>query len=354
MTLIDRYITKSVYSSIGMITLVLMGLQLFILFIGQMNDIGRGDYSMMETLIFVLYQLPYQMCLFFPIISLLGSLLGLGVLAEHRELVIMQTCGQSIMQIAWIVLKSALFIALFIAIINETIAPKMVYLANNRKMQDISQGQSLRTTEGVWVRYHNDFIFIQNINPDSSLDNVFQFHFDIDHQLVFSRKINRIIQQNGHWVAEHIEQTDLFKSETKTRVIEKAHWDASVNPVLLKLSIHDPDEMNMIELYRYIHEGNKNHQTSIRTQVTFYQRLLQPIATLVMMMLAIPFIFGPLRSSSMGSKFLVGATVGFSFYVLNKVFGLLGPLIQMPSILVAPTPIIICTLLGVYLMRKSR
>ena len=56
MTLIDRYITKSVYSSIGMITLVLMGLQLFILFIGQMNDIGRGDYSMMETLIFVLYQ----------------------------------------------------------------------------------------------------------------------------------------------------------------------------------------------------------------------------------------------------------------------------------------------------------
>ncbi|MCK1890503.1 LptF/LptG family permease, partial [Legionella pneumophila] len=50
--------------------------------------------------------MPYQVYLFFPIASLLGCLVGLGVLANHSELVVMRAAGISIGQITGAVLKA--------------------------------------------------------------------------------------------------------------------------------------------------------------------------------------------------------------------------------------------------------
>ena len=71
-----------------------------------------------------------------------------------------------------------------------------------------------------------------------------------------------------------------------------------------------------------------------------------------MMMIAIPFIFGPLRSSTMGSKLLAGAAVGFGFNILNRFFGPLSHVYQWPPFLAAIIPTCIFALLGVYLMRR--
>ena len=354
MKLLERYITTSVLSAIGLISLVLAGLQMFILFISQMGDLGHGDFNAFEVMLYVFYHMPYQVYLFFPVISLLGALVGLGVLGNNRELLIMRASGMSILQISAAVFKSAFIIIVLVTVLGETIAPKLIYYSDNRKLHDLSSGQTLRTAQGVWFRYLNDFIFVETIHSDNTLDNVSQFHFNETHQLVISKKIEHVVQRQGQWVAHNIHQTEISKSKTQTLQINEAPWDIVVNPVLLKLSSNDPDELTLSQLYRYLRELRRNHQVTIRYQVAFFQRFLQPIATLVMMMLAIPFIFGPLRSSTMGSKLLSGAVIGFSFYIMNRVFGMLGPVIQLPSILVAPTPILLFACLGFYLMKKVR
>src|SRR5690606_32248100 len=115
------------------------------------------------------------------------------------------------------------------------------------------------------------------------------------------------------------------------------------------------DEMSLKELNRYIREQKKYSQQNTHLyQFAFLQRIIQPFTTMVMMILAIPFIFGPLRSSSMGSKLLVGATVGFGFHIINKFFGPVSAVFQWPTLLAALGPTVIFALVGVYLMRRVR
>jgi Predicted permeases len=91
----------------------------------------------------------------------------------------------------------------------------------------------------------------------------------------------------------------------------------NLDPTVLKLSNIDPDEMTIFQLYRYIQLQARHHQDVSRVQLVFWQRCFQPLSTMVMMMLAIPFVFGSLRSSMIGVKLLLGTCCGFAFYTLN-------------------------------------
>jgi lipopolysaccharide export system permease protein len=73
-----------------------------------------------------------------------------------------------------------------------------------------------------------------------------------------------------------------------------------------------------------------------------------------MMVLAIPFVFGPLRSSTMGAKLLLGASVGFGFHLANRFFGPLADVLHWPPELAAILPTSVFALIGLYWMGRVR
>jgi lipopolysaccharide export system permease protein len=343
-----------VLSSIGLVTLMLIGLQIFILFVNQLEDLGKYDYGMTQATVFVLLQLPYQVYLFFPMASLLGSLIGLGVLANHSELVVMRAAGMSIGQITLSVLKASLIVIVLVTSIGELLVPMMAQYANDYKTNAISGGQAIRTAQGIWVRYGNDFISISEILPNKVLNHVYQFRFDSDHKLILAREIKEARFTNQAWEAYEVKQTEFFENNTKASTYDHIAWDVSLKPNVLMISSIEPDEMTLHELNRYLREQKRSKQNVHIYKLAFYQRIMQPFTTMVMMILAIPFIFGPLRSSTMGSKLLVGATVGFGFHIVNRFFGPVSTVFQWPAEIAALGPTLVFALLGIYLMRRIR
>ena len=354
MKLLDRYIAKTILAAIALVTLMLAGLQIFILFVGQLGDLGKAHYDILQALMFVLLLVPYQVYLFFPMASLLGCLIGLGILANHRELVVMRASGMSIGQVTIAVLKAALVMIIVVTIVGETLVPQLSSISNNRKMEALSNEQTLRTSIGVWLRYHNDFITIGAITPENRLKLVYQFSFDETHHLRFARKIDHIDDVNGQWRAFGVSETDFYDEHTETRNVDEMNWDVTLKPNILNVSGHDPDEMTMQELYQYLHAEVKSQRIKVNYQLVFWQRMIQPLTTVVMMMLAIPFIFGPLRESTMGSKLLAGATAGFGFHIINQFFGPISQVYQWPVVIAAVGPTLVFALLGLYLMRRVR
>ena len=352
MKLLERYIAKTVLASIALVTLMLAGLQIFMLFVDQLDSLGKGDYGMMQAASFVFLQMPYQVYLFFPMASLLGCLIGLGVMANHHELVVMRAAGMSIGQVTMAVLKSAVIVIVLVTVFSETMMPTMVRLANDQKSQAISGGQTLRTAKGVWMRNRNDFLNVGSIQPNNILENVYQFHFDDTHHLRTTRKIAKIVYDNGVWKAQDIVESVIDEGEVKIRKLPLMVWDVPLKPSILSVSGSEPDEMTLQGLYHYLHAQKKSHQTALNFQLAFWQRMVQPLTTVVMMVLAIPFIFGPLRSSTMGSKLLAGATVGFGFHIINRFLGSVSQVYQFPPELAAIGPTCLFALLGLYLMRR--
>ncbi|MCC5792477.1 MAG: LPS export ABC transporter permease LptG [Legionellaceae bacterium] len=354
MRILQKYIGKTVLSAIALVTLMLLGLQVFILFVNQLDDIGKGDFALLPASWYVVMQTPYQVYLFFPMASLLGCLLGLGAMANHRELVVMRAAGVSIAQVTAVVSKVAIILVLGMTLAGETAVPLLARHANDYKMLMISKGQTIRTARGVWLRHQNDFIHIGIVQDNNTLQDVYQYRFNPDHSLRFARFIQTIRYEAHQWQAYQVKQTNFYPDRTSIQSWNTLPWKVAIQPKTLKVSAIEPDEMTLMELHRYIRAQKSSQQNAHRYQLAFWQRVAQPFTTLVMMMLAIPFIFGPLRSSTMGAKFLAGAAVGFGFHIVNRFFGPVSQVFQWSPIFAGIGPTLMFALLGFYLMRRMR
>ncbi|MCX7116992.1 MAG: LPS export ABC transporter permease LptG [Legionellales bacterium] len=354
MRILDRYIAKTVLGAITLVVLMLAGLQIFILLVSQLDVIGKGDYGLWQAVCFVFLQTPYQVYLFFPMASLLGCLIGLGILADHRELVVMRASGMSVWQITAAVLKVALLVTVMVTLVGEIWVPKLVHFSNEQKIQALNDGQALQTPTGVWLRYRRDFITIGSVLPNDVLMQVVQFHFDKTYHLRMARKIDKVDRLNGHWRALGIAETVFLDDSTVTKTLDQQIWDVPIHPDILAITSHTPDELPLSELSQYHHTKGMSRQVAYTYRLAYFQRLAQPLCTLVMMLLSIPFIFGPLRQSTMGSKILAGACVGFGFHILNHFFGPMSQVFQWPPVVAAFGPMGFFALLGVYLMRRVR
>lgn len=353
LTLLDKYIAKTVLSAIALVTLMLIGLQIFILFVNQIDDLGKVNYGILEAAIFVLLQTPYQVYLFFPMASLLGSLIGLGLMANNRELIVMRSAGLSIGKVTAAVLKGAMVVIVIATFLGETLAPKLAEIGNNKRSASLNENVSFGS-KGLWLRYKDDFVNVGYILPDDILKKVSQFHFDKNHKLIFARSIETLSWKDGNWVASDVSESYIEENKVTTKQIARQNWNIRLKPEIFRNSINEPDEMTLPQLHQFLRSQKKFQKTSLNYHIAYWQRLVQPFTTAVMMILAIPFIFGPLRSSTMGSKLLAGATIGFSFHILNRVFGTISQVLQWPPIIAGIGPTLLFAILGLYIMKKAK
>src|ERR1700742_4511749 len=100
MTVLDRYIVRSILGFVLLAETVLLILGGLVIFIDQQDDIGVGQYGTLNALMVTLLTLPQQTYELLPVTALIGSLLGLGQLARGSELVVIRATGVSTQRIA--------------------------------------------------------------------------------------------------------------------------------------------------------------------------------------------------------------------------------------------------------------
>jgi lipopolysaccharide export system permease protein len=86
MGLLSSYLMRSILTSTLLVLLVLLSLAGLFEFISQLED-TRGNYGTPQALLFTFLRLPQLAFEMLPIAVLIGSLLGLGGLANNSELV---------------------------------------------------------------------------------------------------------------------------------------------------------------------------------------------------------------------------------------------------------------------------
>ncbi len=73
-----------------------------------------------------------------------------------------------------------------------------------------------------------------------------------------------------------------------------------------------------------------------------------------MILLASSFIFGPLRSVSMGARMLMGIMTGFAVYVSDRVFGPVTLVYSVPPILAAIAPSLLFGGISLYILGRKQ
>jgi lipopolysaccharide export system permease protein len=99
-----------------------------------------------------------------------------------------------------------------------------------------------------------------------------------------------------------------------------------------------PEKMSTTTLYHYIQHLKANKQQSSRYEIALWSKLFLPLATPVMMLLALPFAFHSPRSGGVSTRVFLGILAGLTFHLFNRLFGHMGLLNDWPPLLAALLP----------------
>lgn len=352
MGILDRYIGKVIFYSTFLSMLVLMGLSAIIKFVEQMGNIGEGTYSAIDALYFVILKMIFELPIFFPMAALIGVLLGLGSLASSSELLVMQVSGMSKLRIATSVLKTAIPMILAVMFMAEFIAPTADKKAYSFRDEARHGEASVSNHYGLWVKDGNNFVSIERINSDAKLFHIRMYLFDDKMKLKSSLFAREGFFKGKYWALTHTRQTLFLGNKTQVTNHDEYDWKTSLTPTKLEIILTTPEKMSIRDIYSYIKYLEHNNQDASRYWITFWRKCLLPFTVVVMMLLSISFIFGGLRTVSMGSRLILGISSGFVFHVSGKLFGPFSLVFHLPPILGAILPSILVLIVAIYLLNR--
>jgi lipopolysaccharide export system permease protein len=296
--------------------------------------------------------LPRELELFFPMATLIGGLIGMGILASNSELVVMQTAGQSRWNIIGSAMKSAILMVLFVMVIGEWVAPLSEAKAKEIRTQAISGGSLFSSSRLVWAKDGDNFVSIGEVIDKNTLRDVNIYEFDKDLLLSQITTAKNAQYLTKSWRLQDVTYTYLSQQHIRVKEADDDTWTSSITPEKLGVVTVKPEALSIRGLLDYIGYLDNNGQNSDRYRLALWRKVLQPVSVGVMLLMALSFIFGPLRSVTMGARVIMGVLTGFGFFVSNEVFGALSTVYHIPPFVGAALPSFLFATTAVYLIRR--
>ncbi len=350
--ILERYIARTIASATGLATIAIAGVSFLLLLLGEMKNIGEGDYGVLQALIYALMRLPMQVYQFAPMLMLLGSVIGLSVLTANRELAVMRSSGFAMQRIIRSVLYIAIAIVLLFSLLGEYIAPQMSFHAEVNKENAQNAGEAVVTSTGVWYHIGDNFIHVDQVVGRQMMQGVTRYQFNNKHQLLAAYYAKTLVKNEKEWMMYHVAKTSFYNERTKSEAFPQLPWDLKFNTNLLNIGLVDPNEMTLPKLAKFIRFLENNNLQSTQYRYEFWQRALQPLASLIMILFAIPFVLGARISQQFGWRIIIAVIAGFAFFILNSVLSQLSIVYQLPVIFAALIPLIIFSLVAIVLTRN--
>ena len=351
--ILDLYIGRTILATSALTLSVLIVLSALFRFIDQMRSIGRGYYDMVHAALFTLYSMPGDLVLFFPMAALIGGLIGMGMLASSSELVVMQAAGLSRLNIISSVMKSAIVMVLVVMAVAEWGAPVSDRAARELRIKAISDGNLFAARQGVWAKDGDSFVNIKEVDDIGNLTGLTIYKFSSDLQLQTVTTADGAVYRNDRWQLQNVTELSFTTEQVLQNNLAQQQWRSSLSPDKLGVVTIKPEMLSLTGLAQYVDYLEQNDQEASRYELAFWRKVLQPLSVAAMLLLALSFIFGPLRSVTMAARVLLGILTGFGFFMSNELFGPLALVYQLPPLAGAMLPSLLFMGLALYFMRKK-
>lgn len=337
-----------------MVLLVICALDLLAKLIDELDSLNQ-NYTFVEVLIYVGLQTPLSLYRYMPFAVLVGGLLGLGGLAASSELTILRAAGVSLLRITLSILKPILLFIVIALLLAEFVNPLAEQYAENRRSLKLEGVKSaLSSRSGLWNREGNEFMHFNSVQAQGQLLGVTRYQFDENNQLLATSFAESAIYINGQWQEENITETRFTENGAQTATYLFRPWAVELSPALLAILVQESDNLSISKLYYYINYLKNQGIDSSQYQLSFWNKVLQPLAIISLVLIAVSFIFGPLRQVTMGYRLFSGVVVGIIFQLTQKLLGPVSLVYGFAPLIAVLIPIIACFFLGLYLLAKNR
>lgn len=352
MILLDRYIARVVISGTLGALLVLVGLDIFFSVIDEIGNVGKGSYTFAIMLQSVALTTPQSLYELFPLAVLLGSLMGLGSLATHSELIAMRAGGLSIWRLVRSVLQTGLMMLVVAVFTGEVIAPVAERYGQNLRASATERGISFLGSRGLWVRDDNLYINASKVLARERLADLTVYEFDEQQQLRIATRAAQAEFRDGQWYLQDVRQSFFDDQGLTVSHSDTVVWPSLLTPDLLGIVQLKPKNMSVADISQLVNYLDENGLDTQEYRYAFWGRFMTPLSSLVMLFISVPFVFGSLRSVSAGQRIFFGVLVGFSFYIFSQLTGQMGQVYGLPPLFAMLLPIVLFVLFGVKAVQR--
>jgi lipopolysaccharide export system permease protein len=356
MTLLRRYLVMAVFRGVATVLAVLVAVTSAIELVGQLNDVGTGDYDLLAALSYVGLRMPRTIFATLPIAALIGGLLSLGNLAVHRELIVMRASGVSSWQLLSAVGLAGFGLAVLMALLGESVAPSLGAYASEMRTRAVHDDIALAEGQATWLREGDRIVSLRRQASDLGYGGgVLMFELGPDQSLKeIARADSANLDSTSRWVLSNYAETSFEEGGVTVRSERQSTEAYGLNPDLLELSVVREDLLDTPSLERYIRYLQANDLDAHRYLVAYWSRIASVVSVIVMTVLALPFVFGSLRSAGAGGRLVVGLIVGLTYYVTGEVLTNGGAVYGLDPLVIAWTPTVLLVLVTAVAFARIR
>jgi len=341
---IDRYIMQQFLAGVIPTLLLLLTLFSFMALAEELEDVGKGSFMLPDALMVVFLTTAKRTVELLPVTALLGGLIGLGAMANHRELIAMRTSGLSKQRISQTVAVLAVFLGVLITALQFWVVPGFEREAARLRGQALTSTAAMAGhSQAFWTRSDKHFIRVNGVQSDRTL---------VDIEIYTTDEQGRLIQlaqaSKAHYAGqENWLLTDVLESRFEgAKELETTHdnmqWNGLLSAEQASVLILPLEALAPNDLLNTISNLRRNQLDTHQYEVVLWQQISLLPSLLAMALLSLPLLLDSVREVSASQRAMTGGLIGIGFYLLQQLSGHLASILGLnPAVLILTPPFIL-------------
>ncbi len=237
--------------------------------------------------------------------------------------------------------------------IGEYVAPPLAQFAKREKTTSKLADVSFAGKSSAWVKDGNLILRVQTGEVDQSFGGVSLFELDGSNRLALdpARRAHLRGRSGPTGACTTSRRRTSATTTSQQRAVERGHHPLdrqSGLPGAWRRPI--PTCSRLRGLKSYIDHLRRNSLDTASYEIGYWSRIARMFAVIIVTLLALPFVFGPLRTTGAGTRTVIGVMLGVVFFLITRTIENGGQLFGLNPALVGwlPTAVIgLCTLVAI-------
>jgi lipopolysaccharide export system permease protein len=348
---LGRHVSVEFIRTFALTMLAFVAIYMLADFFDRFDTFLHYDASLGAIIRLFLYKVPLTMTQVTPLAVLAGGLIGLGLLARQNEFVAMRACGVSIWQVVVPLVLLATVICAATFAWNETVVPASARRWHQVWNQEIKQrsGAGVFTGREFWYHGGAGFYNVNRVVPRRrQLIGLTIYQLGPDFRPARVIRAESATWTGSGWELQH-PRTLQFDAEPSREVVGTP--DGFTLPETL-----DDFRVVSVEAEEFSYRMLRDQIASLQTKgvdaseswVDLHLKVALPVASLVLMLVAVPLAARGTRVSSLPAAVALGFVIGFSYFIVLAFTRALGQTGALPPLLAAWTSNLLFVLIGAY------
>lgn len=302
---------------------------------------------------YFLYKIPSIIFQVAPAAILLSSIITLGLMSRHNEILAMKSGGISLGRIAFTILGVVLILYFILLGMSEYIVP----FANEKvnMIQDLiihkRKPLAIFKQNKLWIHSRQAIFNIQLYHPEKDLlEGITFYRFDPEFRLTERLDARSARWQEGRWIFSDVSRTH-FSSEgfPVRRKYSELILTLPETPADFRIVEKNPAEMSYSELKEFVRKIEDDGYNSAKYRCAMHALFSYPFIGVIMAFLGIPIALSKERGAGVTRGIAFSILISFAYLVVFSFSLELGKAGTLPPFLSAWLGNFIFGLVGTYL-----